>query len=151
MSSLPGEETEQSNLDQMKSIASVSPVIQQSMHDFIKEIEPKIKLSKLQSVPCDVIRELELETCPLGYKVDLIKWCLNCGSCLSKHSFGKRAECCTVPSFSECQGLVTCRGGEGPVKHGMPKGISHFGPSCRHPCPKIGPICRKSDLAPVAF
>jgi hypothetical protein len=92
--------------------------VRKSIHDFVEEIEPKINISKLRGVPCDILKELELEACPPGYKIDMIRWCLNCGSSLSKYSVGSRAKCCAVSSFCECPGLVTHQGDEGAKRKG---------------------------------
>jgi hypothetical protein len=93
--------------------------VRKCIHDFVEEIEPKVKISKLRGVPCDILKELELEACPSSYKLDMIRWCLNCGSTLSKYSVGSRAKCCTVSSFCECPGLVTHQGDQGKRRHGM--------------------------------
>jgi hypothetical protein len=107
------------DVDRTFTITSVSPEIRNCIREFVKEIEPKIKMSKLKGVPCEILNEFGLETCPPGYKVDGIKWCFNCGTSVSKHAAGDRVKCCKVSSLCECPGLVTHQGDQGKRRHGM--------------------------------
>jgi hypothetical protein len=54
-------------------IDSISPRMREKISEFVTSIHPKVQLSKLQAVPCDALKELKLEGCPLGYKPNIVR------------------------------------------------------------------------------
>jgi hypothetical protein len=95
---------------------SVTEEWKAAIDEFIGTVLPHVHRAIMRTVPCNVLKELQLEQCPLDFKESPIKWCISCGATRIMEAYGEKNRCCQTVSRCACPGLIPI----GSLRRGIP-------------------------------